>query len=147
MSCRCCTRFCGSLRNHCRIGTALTGGPRSCDPWATGQRACRATRESRLDGRWGAEGSRLKESMCRLMCMRLHISLEDELVAELDALVGPGKRSAFITASVRKALDEARRWDGILESLGSLSGGGDEWGDDPEAWVERERRSDPDRVG
>jgi Arc/MetJ-type ribon-helix-helix transcriptional regulator len=85
--------------------------------------------------------------MCIIMCMRLHITLEDDLVAELDDLVGPGKRSAFITASIRKALDEARRWDGILDSLGSLPGDGGDWGDDPEAWIDRERRSDPGRVG
>jgi hypothetical protein len=85
--------------------------------------------------------------MCTTMCMRLLITLEDDLVAELDDLVGPGKRSAFITASIRKALDEARRWDGILDSLGSLPGDGGDWGDDPEAWIDRERRSDPGRVG
>lgn len=82
-----------------------------------------------------------------MMCMRIHITLEDELVAELDELVGPGKRSAFITASVKKALDDAKRWDKILESLGSLPRDGGEWGDDPEAWIDRERRADPRRVG
>ena len=85
--------------------------------------------------------------MCQAMCMRLHITIEDELVAELDRIAGPGKRSAFITASVRKALDEARRWDGILESLGSLPEDGGQWGDDPEAWLNRERRADSRRVG
>lgn len=85
--------------------------------------------------------------MCQTMCMRLHITLDDQLVAELDRLAGPGKRSAFITASVTKALDDARRWEEILESVGSLPEGAGEWGEDPEGWVERERRSDSRRVG
>lgn len=89
----------------------------------------------------------VERTVCQSMCMRLHITLDDELVAELDRIAGPGKRSAFITASVRKALDEARRWDGILESLGSLPEDGGQWGEDPEAWIDRERRADPDRVG
>jgi hypothetical protein len=48
---------------------------------------------------------------------------------------------------VKKALNEARRWDGILESLGSLPEDGGQWGEDPETWIDRERRADPDRVG
>lgn len=82
------------------------------------------------------------------MCMRLHITLDDDLVADLDQLVGPGKRSAFITTAVRKAIEESKRWEGIFDSLGSLPPeGGGKWGDDPDAWVRNERRADPGRVG
>lgn len=79
--------------------------------------------------------------------MRVHISLDEDLVAELDARVGVRRRSPFIAASIRKALDDERRWDGILDSLGSLSGGGDAWDPDPAGWVREQRRQDVARVG
>ena len=79
--------------------------------------------------------------------MRLHISLEDELVAELDRRVGKRKRSAFISRLLRRALEDERAWDDILSSLGSIEDSGHEWDDDPVAWVREQRRSDPRRVG
>lgn len=79
--------------------------------------------------------------------MRLHISLEDELVAELDRRVGRRRRSAFIAASLRRALDDARRWEDIEAALGTLEDAGHEWDDDPAAWVRAQRREDERRVG
>jgi predicted transcriptional regulator len=79
--------------------------------------------------------------------MRLHISVEDELVAELDQRVGPRRRSAFITASLRRALDDERRWDEIEAGLGSIEDGGHEWDDDPADWVRDQRFGDERRVG
>lgn len=79
--------------------------------------------------------------------MRVHISLEDELVAELDRRVGKRKRSGFISALLRRALDDEARWDDILASLGSIEESGHEWDDDPVAWVREQRRGDPRRVG
>ena len=79
--------------------------------------------------------------------MRLHISLEDDLVAELDKRVGKRGRSAFIARMLRRTLDDERRWDQILSSLGSIEDGGHEWDDDPAAWVSEQRRADPRRVG
>jgi Arc/MetJ family transcription regulator len=79
--------------------------------------------------------------------MRLHISLEDELVAELDRRVGKRGRSAFIARMLRRTLDDERRWDQILSSLGSIEDSGHEWDDDPAAWVREQRRADPRRVG
>ncbi len=81
------------------------------------------------------------------MAMRLHISLEDELVAELDRRVGRRRRSAFIAASLRQALDDARRWEDIEAALGALEDAGHEWDDDPAAWVRAQRREDERRVG
>jgi metal-responsive CopG/Arc/MetJ family transcriptional regulator len=43
--------------------------------------------------------------------MRLHISLEEELVRELDARVGRRERSSFIAQTIRCALEDERRWD------------------------------------
>lgn len=79
--------------------------------------------------------------------MRLHISLDDETVAELDRRVGERKRSAFIAAVIRQALDDASRWERLLASAGSIDPDGGEWGDDPSRWVRDERFADSTRVG
>lgn len=79
--------------------------------------------------------------------MRLHISLDDDLVSELDRYVGRGNRSAFIAATVERALKEARRWAEIEASLGGLGDSGHEWDADPAAWVEAGRHGDERRVG
>ena len=79
--------------------------------------------------------------------MRLHISLEDELVAELDRRVGPRRRSSFIAAAVRRAVEDERRWDLIESALGSIEDEGHEWDEDPAAWVRAQRRLDRSRLG
>ncbi len=79
--------------------------------------------------------------------MRLHISLDDDLVEELDRRVGRRRRSTFISETLRRALDDERRWEDIESSLGALSDTGHEWDEDPAAWVRAQRRSDPARVG
>jgi Arc/MetJ-type ribon-helix-helix transcriptional regulator len=79
--------------------------------------------------------------------MRLHISLDDEMVADLDARVGRRRRSAFIAEALRRALDERRRWDEIESALGSIPDSGHEWDQDPAAWVRAQRRSDVRAVG
>jgi len=79
--------------------------------------------------------------------MRLHISLEDELVEELDKRVGARRRSEYIAATLRKALDDERRWEDIESGLGALADGEHEWDADPAAWVHEQRFADPRRVG
>ncbi len=79
--------------------------------------------------------------------MRLHISLDDELVEELDRRVGTRRRSSFIAETLRRALDDERRWADIEAGLGALAGEEHEWDTDPAAWVRAQRRSDPTRVG
>lgn len=79
--------------------------------------------------------------------MRLHISLEDDLVAHLDRRVGRRRRSAFISETLRHALDDARRWDEIEAALASLPDEGHDWDIDPAAWVHAQRRADERRVG
>ncbi|HEY7456435.1 MAG TPA: hypothetical protein VH703_04085 [Solirubrobacterales bacterium] len=79
--------------------------------------------------------------------MRLHISLDDGLVAELDRRAGKGRRSAFIAQTVERALDDERRWDEIEASLGAIESGAHAWDADPAAWVRRERHEDARRVG
>ena len=79
--------------------------------------------------------------------MRLHIALDDDLVAELDRRAGARRRSAFIAELVRRGLDDERRWDDIEASLGALADGGHEWDADPAEWVRRQRRGDARRTG
>ncbi len=79
--------------------------------------------------------------------MRLHISLDDTLVSELDRFAGRRQRSAFITRAVERTLDEERRWRGIEAALGAIDDHGHEWDEDPAAWVRRGRREDARRAG
>ena len=79
--------------------------------------------------------------------MRLHIFLDDALVEELDRRVGRGRRSAFITSAVQRALDDERRWELIESAVGSISDHGHDWDDDPAAWVRAQRYGDETRVG
>ena len=73
--------------------------------------------------------------------MRLHIALDDDLVAELDRRAGPGRRSALIARLIQRGLDDERRWGDIESALGAISDSGHDWDDDPAEWVRRQRRS------
>jgi Arc/MetJ family transcription regulator len=79
--------------------------------------------------------------------MRVHINLDDELVRELDRRAGVRGRSAYVAATLRRALEDERRWEQIASSIGSLEPAGHEWDDDPASWVAAQRRSDARRVG
>jgi Ribbon-helix-helix protein, copG family len=79
--------------------------------------------------------------------MRLHISLEDDLVAALDRKVGRRRRSAFIAELLRRALDDERRWQDIEAAVAALPDGGHEWDSDPASWVRAHRRGTERRVG
>ena len=79
--------------------------------------------------------------------MRIHIALNDELVAELDRRAGARRRSAFVAELIKRGLEDERRWDDIEAALGSLPDSGHEWDDDPAAWVRRQRRGDGRRSG
>ncbi|HTD09455.1 MAG TPA: ribbon-helix-helix protein, CopG family [Solirubrobacteraceae bacterium] len=79
--------------------------------------------------------------------MRLHISLDDDLVEELDRRIGRRGRSTFIAETVRHALEDERRWEDIEAGLGALADSGHEWDADPAGWVRAQRRSDNARVG
>jgi len=48
---------------------------------------------------------------------------------------------------VRRALEDQRRWDDIVASLGKIPGDGHEWDADPAKWVHHQRRADARRVG
>lgn len=78
--------------------------------------------------------------------MRLHLSLDDDLVAELDRRAGARRRSAFIAELIRRGLDDERRWEDIEAAFGALEDRSHEWDDDPATWVRRQR-SDERRAG
>jgi Arc/MetJ-type ribon-helix-helix transcriptional regulator len=79
--------------------------------------------------------------------MRVHISLDDELVRALDSRVGRRERSAFIAGAVRRALDDERRWEEIEAAVGALGDSQHEWDVDPAGWVRAQRTADMRRVG
>ncbi len=79
--------------------------------------------------------------------MRLHITLDDDLVGRLDRRVGRRRRSSFISETVRRALEDDQRWEDIEAGLGALAGARHEWNADPAAWVSAQRYGDASRVG
>lgn len=78
--------------------------------------------------------------------MRLHIALDDALVAELDARVGLGRRDAYIAALIRRGLDDGR-WEDIEATLGAIADSGHEWDVAPAAWVRSQRHGESHRAG
>lgn len=81
------------------------------------------------------------------MAMRMHISLDDELVERLDRRVGRRRRSALIVEMLRRALDDERRWEDIEAALSTLPAHGHDWDSDPASWVRAQRRGDDRRLG
>jgi metal-responsive CopG/Arc/MetJ family transcriptional regulator len=79
--------------------------------------------------------------------MRVHINLDEELVRELDRRAGVRGRSGYIAATLRRALEDERRWEQIASAAGTLEATGHDWDGDPAAWVASQRRGDARRVG
>ena len=80
--------------------------------------------------------------------MRVHITLDDVLIGEIDRRVGVRQRSAYVASAVRTALESEQRWELIESAIGSLEEGHDRpWDQDAAGWVRHERRADGRRVG
>jgi Arc/MetJ family transcription regulator len=79
--------------------------------------------------------------------MRMHIELDDRLIADVDRLAGPRGRSQFVRDAVARAVEQAQRWENLEAAAGSISDEGHEWDDDPAGWVRAQRRGDPRRAG
>lgn len=80
--------------------------------------------------------------------MRVHITLDEILVGEIDRRVGARQRSAYVASAVRTALEREQRWELIESAIGSLEGRHDRpWELDAAAWVHDERQADRRRVG
>jgi hypothetical protein len=73
--------------------------------------------------------------------MRLHVYLNDDLVAQLDGEVGSRGRSAFVEECVRTELDRRRRWRSIWSAFEEppIDGEGHPWDPDPAAYLHEER--------
>jgi hypothetical protein len=85
--------------------------------------------------------------VCYVVAMRVHITLDEAEVRRLDARVGARRRSGFIQAAVRRALDDEQRWEQIEAAIGGIHDGGHDWDGDVAGWVGEQRRSDDRRVG
>lgn len=78
--------------------------------------------------------------------MRIHISMPDYLVEELDRCAGDRPRNAFVCELIRRGLDE-HRWDEIDAALGAVEDTGHAWDHDPGVWVRQQRRGNGRRSG
>ena len=79
--------------------------------------------------------------------MRMHIELDDQLAAEVDALAGPRGRSGFVRSAIEHAVEQERRWHDIEAAAGAITDTGHAWDDDPAGWVQQQRRADVRRAG
>ena len=81
------------------------------------------------------------------MHMRMHIELDAEIVAQVDAISGPRRRSTFVREAVVAAVDRHRRTSRLRGAAGLLRESRHDWDDDPAGWVSQQRSGDPRRVG
>lgn len=79
--------------------------------------------------------------------MRVHIELDDALVAEIDRLAGSRGRTAFVRRAVEQVVADRQRRESLLSAAGVLSRDPHEWDEDPAAWVRAQRRADVRRIG
>jgi hypothetical protein len=72
--------------------------------------------------------------------MRLHIELDDDLVAQIDELSGPRGRAAFVRSAIEGAIYRELSWFDIEAAAGAIDNQGHDWDADPAAWVRQQRR-------
>ncbi len=77
----------------------------------------------------------------------MHIEMDDELVARIDATAGRRGRSGFIRGAVLAALEHQSRVASLRSARASVADQGHDWDDDPAAWVRQQRHADPHRAG
>lgn len=79
--------------------------------------------------------------------MRMHIEVDDDLVAKVDELGGPRGRSHFVRTAIEQAVEREIRWGLIEDAAGKIADEGHEWDEDPAEWVRQQRRGDVRRGG
>ena len=79
--------------------------------------------------------------------MRMHIELDDALVAQVDELAGPRGRSGFVRTAIERAVRMDLRWVDLDAAAGSIEAHGHEWDADPAEWVREQRHADSRRAG
>ena len=77
----------------------------------------------------------------------MHIVLDSEIVAEIDAIAGRRRRTAFVREAILSAVDRHRLVSSLRQAAGIFSESEHDWDDDPAAWVRRQRDGDPRRGG
>lgn len=83
------------------------------------------------------------------MATRTHIVLPDELLAELDELIEPRRRSEFITEAVRDKVKNLRQIRALRETAGILRDEQIPGWETPEStseWVRKNRQQDDERL-
>lgn len=112
-------------------------------PRSDAETACR-----RSDGRAGRCRADPRPGLvCYLQHMRMHIEVDDELVAKVDELAGSRNRSRFVRRAVELAVDREYRWRRLDAAAGSVTAEGHDWDEDPAGWVRLQRRGDEHRGG
>jgi Arc/MetJ family transcription regulator len=79
--------------------------------------------------------------------MQVLVELDDDLVAQVDRLAGPGDRSEFVRIAVQRAVRQEVRWLAIEAAAGAIDHDGHDGNADPAAWVREQRRADTARAG
>ncbi len=79
--------------------------------------------------------------------MRMHIEVDDQLVATVDKVVGARRRSQFVRTAIARALAEEMRWTRLEAAAGAIPAVGHEWDEDPASWVRQQRHGDARRGG
>lgn len=79
--------------------------------------------------------------------MRMHIELDDALVAQVDGLAGPRGRSNFVRTAIERAVRAEQQRRSLESAAGALAASEHEWDEDPARWVRDQRRGDDRRVG
>jgi Arc/MetJ family transcription regulator len=74
--------------------------------------------------------------------MRIHIELDDELVAKVDKLSGPRGRNAFVRVAIERAVAQEQRWAALESAAGAVAEYGHGWDSNPLRWVREQRYVD-----
>ncbi|HMM41665.1 MAG TPA: hypothetical protein PKA95_07170 [Thermomicrobiales bacterium] len=79
------------------------------------------------------------------MSVRIHVMLPEKLVEEIDALVGPRRRSEFIAETMEAAMERERFREALTKAAGSIDVKDyPEWAtpEKVDEWVRRSRELD-----
>jgi Arc/MetJ family transcription regulator len=86
-------------------------------------------------------------TLCQALYVRLHIELDDELVAQIDQLTGPRGRSAFVRSAIERALRQEIRWSDLEVAARAIADQDHDWDADPGVWVRQQRQAGESRKG
>jgi len=81
--------------------------------------------------------------MAMVKIKRAHVIILEELIKEIDRLVGQRKRSQFISEAVKKELNRLRFLAGVRETSGAWKA--ENHSEQTSKWVETIRREDGER--